>query len=259
MNLMYFIFMAVGIFIFVLGFILYKYKAIEMLSGYDPTKKYDREGLAKFNGSNLMYMGGSIALINVIFVAISKSHTIASILDIIIFFVDVIYFSLKCAIYSKRYELSEGTEKSKAQKYYNKTSIIAVSVLLIIVFGLIGGFMIEESLQSTTLSVDNKELNIKAGAVERFYDTKSINKIYINNTIPDHSKSSGEGIGSIERGTYDVNGLGKGSIFLESEKGPYLYVIMGKDFVIINNKDASKTKKFYKELLKYKNNGGDLK
>jgi hypothetical protein len=39
---------------------------------------------------------------------------------------------------------------------------------------------------------------------------------------------------------------------LESDKGPYLYVIMGKDFVIINNKDASKTEQFYKELVKLK-------
>lgn len=252
MYFLYFIFIGIGIFIFMLGFILYKTKSIEMLNGYDSTKKYDREGLAKFNGSNLMYMGGSTAIINIIFAVIANRFTIIPVLAIIFFFVDVVYFSLKCAILSKRYELSEGTVKSETQKYYNRTAIIAVSVLLIMVFGLVGGFMIEESNQSTVLTVDSIELNIKAGAVERFYHTNSITNIYLKNTIPNHSKTSGEGIGSIERGTYYVDGIGSGSVFLESDKGPYLYVIMGKDFVIINNKEASKTEQFYKELVKSK-------
>lgn len=252
MHIAYIIFIAVGAFIFILGCILYKTKSIEMLSGYDATKKYDRNGLAEFNGRNLMYMGSSIFIIYIIVAVISKLYTVTSVLTTSIFFIDVIFFSLKSIISSKKYELSEGRGKTKTQRYYDKTAIVAIIALLIIISSLVGGFVVEESHQTTVLTVNKIELNVKAGTVERFYDTSSIKNVYMKETIKDHLKMSGEGIGSIERGTYDVDGLGKGSIFLEGAKGPYLYVIMDNDFLIINNKDDSKTKQFYKELLKYK-------
>ncbi|MDD3223984.1 MAG: DUF3784 domain-containing protein [Clostridium sp.] len=251
MKIVYFIFIATGVFIFLLGFILYKYKTIEMLSGYDSTKKYDREGLAKFNGSNLMYMGGSIIIINAGFELFGNSSSTMFIAAMVLFFAVTIFFSVKCAVLSKRYELSGGKEKSESQKRYDKMSLRVVLTLVSIMFAAIIIFMVTQANASTSLSINKTSIDIKAGIVERTCNTNSVTKVYLKNTIPDHSKSTGMGIGSIERGTYDVNGMGEGAVFLESSKGPYLYVIAGKDFMIINNKDASKTKQFYKEILNY--------
>lgn len=247
MNILSLIMLIPGALIFMFGFILYKTKAIEMLSGYNPNIKYDREGLANVNGKNLMYMGAVIVISNIIFTIFADKIPNIAFVSISALVIDIVFFSIKAIKESKPYELGEKS-KSDNEKYYYKTEIVAVTILVIIIFGLIGGFMFEEVHQSTRLQIDRSLLNIKAGAVERNYDTKSITKVYLKNTIASYTKTSGEGIGKIERGTFTVTGMGSGSLFLESDKGPYLYVIMDKDFVIINNKDVKKTEEFYKEI-----------
>ena len=74
----------------------------------------------------------------------------------------------------------------------------------------------------------------------------------MKDTIPTIQKINGYSVASISRGKFSVDGLGDGTLFIEANNGPYLYIILGKDFVIINNKDTSVTRKLYTELTKYK-------
>ncbi|WP_010234149.1 hypothetical protein [Clostridium arbusti] len=131
-------------------------------------------------------------------------------------------------------------------------SKIMIIVVIVVVVTPVSILLFEERMAKTNLNILDNEIEIKAGLADRYYKSNAITDVYLKDTIPKFNKINGVDMGNINRGKFNVQGLGEGFLFLESSKGPYLYIIMGKDFVIINDKDEQKIKHFYTELLKYK-------
>lgn len=77
------IFIIVGVFLTILGFLLYKYKMVEMLAGYDENKVTDKEGLAKWSGVNLILMGSTIVVVCLIGLILDFNTTILFILTVV--------------------------------------------------------------------------------------------------------------------------------------------------------------------------------
>lgn len=105
-----------------------------------------------------------------------------------------------------------------------------------------------ESISKTSVTLTSNEYKISAGLESKTIDASKITDVYLKDTIPNYSKINGYNGGNISRGKFSVDGLGDGYLFLETKNGPYLYIISGKDFVIINNKDAAETKYLYSKL-----------
>jgi hypothetical protein len=63
---MYIIFLCAGAFLIVLGLIVWVFKVVDIIAGYDPEKVTDKDGLARWVGRNLIIMGAVIIIIAIV-------------------------------------------------------------------------------------------------------------------------------------------------------------------------------------------------
>lgn len=79
-----------------------------------------------------------------------------------------------------------------------------------------------------------------------------ITDVSLVNSIPKIGyKRDGAGLGEIKKGDFDVEGMGECRLFIMSEAGPFVVISTKKGYVIINYKDAEKTKALYEDLYRY--------
>ncbi|MCD2347769.1 DUF3784 domain-containing protein [Clostridium guangxiense] len=235
-----------GVLILGIGVFLYKSKKIEILSGYDITKEYDREGLAKFDGKNLMYIGGLLIVLG--FLNLFFKYDRFFIISLIIFFILIMVLVMVSVKGSGKYILSENENSIRSRQKQNKLGLIVILVIILVTIIPIGIIFGIELNGKTEVSVNGKEVKIKSGLESTSFNFNDIKKVYIKNTIPNFSKISGLNMEDINRGRFNVSGYGDGYIFLETNRGPYLYVMLKDGFVIINSKDASKVNGYYHKI-----------
>lgn len=235
-----------GAIVFGIGVFLYKTKKIEIIKGYDSRKEYDRDGLAKFEGKNCMYAGGLLivlGILNLIF-----QYKAIFLVALGAYFVFVIVISLKSIDGRSKYILVENEKAAKIEERRKKMTLIAGIIVVVIVAVPIGIIFGIELNAKTQFNVNGKDVQIKAGLEKASFNLDDIKKVYIKNTIPSFRKKSGLNTKQINRGRFNVSGYGEGYIFLETNKGPYLYVMLKNGFVIINSKDASKVNSYYDKI-----------
>lgn len=138
----------------------------------------------------------------------------------------------------------------KKHRDYRKPVLIATVVILIAFFAV---FMIREFTVTTDVKIGAEKVDITAGFTESSsFRLSQIDDVYEKDSIPSASKIVGFGSGSQMRGTFNVEGLGKGHVYAQTGKGPFLYVILkDKSFFIINYSDSSKTEKLYDTFRQY--------
>jgi hypothetical protein len=84
------------------------------------------------------------------------------------------------------------------------------------------------------------------------FDLSQVRSVYIRNSLPATSDRAGFESGSQLRGTFTVRGLGRGHVYAQSRKGPFLFVILkGGGFTVFNFEDGSRTLVLYRALLPY--------
>lgn len=235
-----------GAIVFGMGIFLYKTKKIEIIKGYDSRKQYDRDGLAKFEGKNYMYAGGLLIVLGILNLIFQYGSIFLVALGA--YFVFVIVISLKSIDGRSKYILLENEKAAKIEKRRNKAILIAVLIFALIIAAIIGVIFGIELNAKTQFNVSGKDVQIKAGLESTSFNLDDIKKVYIKNTIPSFRKVSGLDTKQINRGRFNVSGYGEGYIFLETNKGPYLYVMLKNGFVIINSKDASKVNTYYHKI-----------
>lgn len=91
----------IGLFLLVLGFLIWKSVMVGLIAGYDEKKTKDKQGLSKWVGSNLIIMGSLTILISLVTEVIKEIKSVHSLLAFIII---IIVFCIRIAIGSKRYE-----------------------------------------------------------------------------------------------------------------------------------------------------------
>lgn len=77
----------IGVPVIVLGYILKRYKLVEVIAGYDEKKVVDKDGLANWVGGNLIWLGFISILLGVIpfFVRLSVIHMMIGYTAIMLF------------------------------------------------------------------------------------------------------------------------------------------------------------------------------
>lgn len=239
----------------ILGISAYSFLGI-ILDLKFPKLDWDNETSAvKQNYNPIIMIFGSI-----IFTVAASIITAVLQLNLIITF--VLLFIIYSSLLSVSYKLSltagasilggesysAYTLRNKKNTSQNKIKIIAIALIVLFILIPTVGITGYESISKTTVTLASNEYKISAGLESKTIDASKITDVYLKDTIPRYSKINGYNGGSIYRGKFSVDGFGDGYLFLEAKNGPYLYIISGKDFVIINNRDAAKTKQLYSKL-----------
>lgn len=145
--------------------------------------------------------------------------------------------------------VSKNTEDLRKKKLYG----IITTVVSIFTVAIVAGLLYFATKVQANVTIDKQNITVSAGFLEGCqYKTNDIRDVFMKDTIPPSSKIVGTGIGSLRRGSFNVEGLGKGHLYVESDKGPYLYIMLKDSFIIINYKDAEKTKGIYDMVIGYK-------
>lgn len=143
---------------------------------------------------------------------------------------------------------NEGKPKDIRKKI---TATVSVVLTVLLVGGTAGLILYEEQV-SPKVEVGSTKVEISAGFLESSsFDLSQIKNAYIKDSIPKTSNKVGYASGSKLRGTFTVEGMGRGHVYTEVNNGPFLYVIMkDNSFTIINYKDGSITTGIYEKLKK---------
>ncbi len=129
-----------------------------------------------------------------------------------------------------------------------KTVMIAVLAFAGIVLITIAGLMIY-SHRSPVVEIKPQGIVI-SGIYGSAIPREEITGIDLKNEIPRVlSKNNGFNSGEVRKGHFTLEEMGRGRLYLESERGPFLYIFTKDSYVIINCKDPLHTKALYQTLL----------
>jgi len=149
-------------------------------------------------------------------------------------------------------EATEGLES--AQDYAEssqseKGMVFGILFLVFLILGLVGGLMVY-SEREPVISVTKANLVINSSYGFTLMH-KKIKRVELKDSMPKVlRKTNGyNSFTAVKKGRFLLKDLGEGMLFISTNKGPYLHVFWGKTFVIINLKDAAKTRTLYKSLL----------
>ncbi|TWH60520.1 uncharacterized protein DUF3784 [Desulfitobacterium sp. LBE] len=77
-----------------------------------------------------------------------------------------------------------------------------------------------------------------------------IKEVRLAESIPSIShRTFGYSLGEVRRGNFKLEEIGAGKLFLETNQGPYVYLITDESFIIINFKDETKTRALYEKII----------
>lgn len=160
----------------------------------------------------------------------------------------VLLFTKGVALYSDAAKIeATGAKKKKDPR---KMITAAVTIIGVVAFA---GFMFWEFTAKTNVQVTSTKVEISAGFMESSsFDPTQIKTVYLKDSMPATSNRSGYGAGNELRGTFTVAGLGRGHVYTQTDKGPFLYVILNDgSFTILNYSDSVVTQNLYQSLSKY--------
>lgn len=129
---------------------------------------------------------------------------------------------------------------------FSNTARFAITILVIAVAAAV---LLFNTFVEHNVSISGNALVVK-GMFSANIPLDQIKSVELKEEAPRiETRTNGLGFGDIQRGWFRVSELGKGQLFLHLDSKPFLYVITGNGFVIINFKDSQRTQALYKELM----------
>lgn len=240
----------VGILMIVLGILIKHFKCYWLISGYntmskEKKKNVDTEGLGRFMGNSLFVMGGIFILGSILEYLGIKIGMIASILSL---FIIVPYILINSQKYDKNALEPDGSMKKSTKLIVGTiigvTGIIFIFVALTFIYG------------AQPPSVDIKDQYISIGGMyASTVHLEDIKEVILLDSIPNIiRKQNGFDLGNILRGKFSLESIGKGRLYINNGKPPYVYLKLKKGYIIINYNNSEKTQDLYNEI-KFSING----
>lgn len=145
--------------------------------------------------------------------------------------------------------LYEKTEK-KSVDHRKMIRGIASVVIVLAVFGFVGW---EFFFVHTDVKVTASQVTISAGPGESSsFSLSEIQSVALKDSLPNVSGKIGFASGAQMRGSFIVEGLGRGHVYTQNAKGPFLVVTLRDgDFTIFNFDDTDETNNLYNTLKKF--------
>lgn len=138
-------------------------------------------------------------------------------------------------------------------KNFGKVQIlIGITVVAVVVAVFFNFLSPSVMMKSKDITVENKIVSIPDpfGVDIKGYIIKEVKLI---DSIPKlGQKINGAGVGNKHIGKYNVEGMGEGRVYIESDKGPFINILTADNsmpFVIINYEDDQKTRDLYNKIV----------
>lgn len=229
----------------VIGIAIKYYKAYWLISGYNTMSKEKKKNVDIENLGILM--GNLSFVLAVIFLSASvlilvKQMFIASTMFFLIIPLSI-YIVIKAQAYDKNTKNPDGTTKTGT-----KVTIGLVVVFLILTSVGIG-VVLYHSSKPAECFLEDETLRI-SGLYGEEIKLSEIISVTIKGHMPEIKyKSNGSSLGSMKKGYFKLEDIGRTKLFVDEKKPPFIFIEMHSGLRIINTDEASKTEKLYKDLL----------
>lgn len=234
--------MLIGIFtavlIAVFGLLIKHFKCDWLIAGYNTMPEHkkrnvDIDGLRRFIGNSLLLM--SVILLQMFYSNHTGRFSLFVIL-IVVFTGHVFYTVIKAQSFDKN-------PKTKTEKW---VLFLAMGVVALTLIGSLG--MVLYGARAPEILATREYLEIE-GMYGVRQPMKDIAEVALKDSIPQITrKINGYDAGSIKKGAFHLEGLGSGTLFLQSSDGPFIYVTTNDSFIIINFRDSGKTQELYNNI-----------
>jgi hypothetical protein len=128
----------------------------------------------------------------------------------------------------------------KQRKSKTVLSVIVIAVIAVSIFF---------GTREPSVTVKDGQLKISGmhGVTVGTEEIVEIKKV-TQDSIPEGSKIFGLDFGNIRKGRYNYGDNNSAKVFLESAKGPYIFVTLKDDIIIINFRKSARTEEVYNYL-----------
>lgn len=232
-----------------LGIVLSMGKGSFLIGGFnmmskEEQEKYDKVALCKFTGKMMFALAFSM-----VFWVLSQTLDMKFLLYIgVLLFFAIIVSMLIYLNTGNRFKIGGSSLEKKQLKVSVKSLMIGLIIFLgvaIFLFILVNG-----TKKETEVIIQGNQIVFK-GQYGVTDNMEEITDVQLKNEIPTIGmKVNGAGLGEIMKGDFEVEGLGTCRLFVHSEKGPFIYMMVDGKYIIINFKDSAKTMGIYAELKK---------
>lgn len=235
----------VGILLIIFGILIKYFKFYWLISGYntmskEKRKNVDTEGLGRFMGNFLFLLGGILILGAILIFTGNK--TIGIIIATFSPFIITPYMIIKAQKYDKNSLEPDGRMKKSTKLtigfFIGLMTIILIFIIWINVYG----------AQEPDITVSNEHIKI-GGMYASIVHKEDVSEAILLNSIPKVlSKNNGFDLGNILRGSFTLENIGKGRLYINNGRPPYLYLKLKKGYVIINYNNSERTQELYNEI-----------
>lgn len=228
--------------IIALGVMIKYLKMHWLIAGYNTSNAEDRKvmsekGIGEFMGNGLFVLAAVLALGNL---GKYLGYPVAQTVSWILFIVVIGFIVIK----AQRFAPARKDGKSGT----NKTTIALVIGINVLVFGLVAALIIGGNRESA-VTIEGHQVKI-GGIYSTRIDLREVTDIRMEESIPDiKSRTNGYAFGNTLKGHFLLQDLGKGRLYLHSRRGPFIYIMRDRDYIIVNFDNPDKTRKLYDELL----------
>lgn len=236
----------IGILCIVSGVLVRYFKCYWLIAGYntmskEKRKNVDTESLGRLMGNYMFMIGGTFIIGGAL---ISTSFkTIGTILIIAPIFILTPYVMIKSQKYDKNSLKPDGSMK-KSTKLIIGFTIVFISIIFIFMFVFIG-----YGTREPKVTVENEKVKI-GGMYASTIRTDDIVEVVLLDSIPQVlRKDNGFDFGDILRGYFNLESVGKGRLYINNGKPPYVFLRLKKSFVIINYNNSEKTQELYNIIM----------
>ena len=228
-----------GAFLIVLGFLVKKYP--DLIAGYntmsaEQKEKVDIDGLSTMMRNSLIVIGVLLAISEPALSLIGlNQHAIIAILLI------VLSGTLFMVISAQKFK---GKLQEQAGK--NKIRTVITSIVFAVIVFITVGFLYYGSRQAD-FKIDEKQITISG----LYGMTAQVESVELIESLPQiNMKTNGFNYGSIRKGSFYLEEIGQCKLFINSKKGPFIYIKTGNGTPIIINFDSGEeTKKLSRRLI----------
>ncbi len=236
--------------LFFLGVLIKYFKVYDLIAGYNTSSKEEKEymaekGIGDYVGRQLMIMAPA-PLVGYFLVKAGFKWGIE--IGIALFMAILIY----TLIGARRFNPPPSFYTSEAMKgkaaRSNKISIIGIVISIVVTVAVFGDIIWTAQPPQYTLEDNSLKISGAYGTVIPYSNIEAL-ELKDRDTLPSGTRTNALGMGSIQKGHYKLEGVGKALLFLRSDSGPMIVIQRkGKEPVMINFTDAQDTEGLYGRL-----------
>ena len=219
-----------GIFFVVLGFLVRKYP--NLIAGYNTMseaqkKTVDIDGLSTFMRNVLIGMGILIAISNLILTPLGLQDYVGTAFTFIVL-AGTLYLFINAQTFQDR-------------SYAPRSKKIVRIIITMVFFGslvFVVARMIYRGTSSPEFEIQGSEITVSG----MYGLTTNYLQIEILDELPAvKMKLNGFNFGPTLKGRFDLEGIGKCDLFVETREGPYILIITGEEAPVIINTGSEAT------------------